>query len=175
MICNYVVCRVEKLKMVSASAGFATQPNRQRPVYAFSEPARTTAKVLLPLFALLAVISLNEIAPNVGPRHVLAGYLCRLENGKPVVAGDVDVFNVSAQSAVVAPDIVGDDGFFAIPLRAWAGRPRVLRLRAKGCQPEDIDVTRSHGDSACCPAGTPDPARRGDYPVWNVPCRPSAP
>jgi hypothetical protein len=175
VICSYVVCRVEKPRKINASAGFATQRDEERPVYAFSEPARVTAKVLLPLFALLAVISLNEVAPNVGPRHVLAGYLCRLENGNPVAAGDVDVLNVSAQSAVVAPDIVGDDGFFAIPLRTWAGRPRVLRLRTKGCQPEDIDVTRSHGNSACCPAGTPDPTRRGDYPIWTVPCRPSAP
>lgn len=175
IICGYIIAKIAPSQKPDAAAGFATHRQDPQPVYAFPSAMRTTAKVLLPLLSAAAIVSLNEIAPNVGPRNLLGGYLCRLHDGAPVAAGEVDVFNVSGQSAVVAPDIVGDDGFFAIQLRTWAGRPRVLRIRARGCEPEEIDVTRSHGESTCCPGSTPDPARRGEYPVWNVPCRSSAP
>jgi hypothetical protein len=172
ILCVHVVIS-HKAATPSRRPGFDAEKPKKCSIYKYSESSRLTAKILLPFLIILSPYCLNEVMPNFYGRRVVAGYLCQAD-GKPVSAREIEVLNVSLRSAEIVPEIGGYDGFFAVQLRTWSGRARVLRIQVEGCKVEDLDVDSSSGSNDHCPAGVADPTRKGDYPIWTVHCLPSA-
>jgi hypothetical protein len=161
--CLYALCARER--------GAAPEPS-----YRFRQAVRNTAKIALPIAAILTAQRISVARPTIG-QVAIEGYVCD-PSGRPINDGTLYVVDAANRRAS-EPDGPDRAGAFYLPIARGSFRPLSIWLSAPGCPAArltSLDAAQTPAAVEGCPTATAI-ARRDSIgrrlPGWTVPrCEP---
>jgi hypothetical protein len=119
----------------------AKSPAKQPRRYRFPQELRVSAKIGLPAFIAMFVVSASDLRPNIMRfEHAIAGVICTADQ-KPIAHVFVMALDKFGRPSSKALEATDDDGYFFLDLDVLGLPPREIRVSGSRCAPVKLSVT----------------------------------